>query len=153
MSFSLDNFEKLLFEKALKILKKGIPIHLPSLGMSGETLAVFREKFNFSIEWFNETRELGIRQQNGSWSGFIGALIEGHLDIAMNLAFTPDRIDVVSPGFALSKHYTSVVFKSTPTAVPSIWAIFKDWDIQSLADLIFPSSTQRISYGDETPKS
>ena len=122
--------------------------HGEMLGENGEIISMFKEKFNFSIQWYGGPQEYGIKSRNGKWNGYIGALIEGDLDVnTVNLGFVPDRVEVVSPGFPLAKHSTAVTYKRSSASMSKVWAIFQIFSNQLWIIIAVSLLTFSISIG------
>ena len=166
--FSRDIFERRQDFKGSKIItNKGQPFsfHITNsgnlLGRSGEILGLVKEKFNFSIEWYNGPHVYGAKpENNGKWTGYIGALMNGSLDFSSSfMAATGYRIEVVSPGFSLTSNNVMVIFKRVQSNETNLLAIFEIFSIElwtiiatsALAFIIFlmqgrPKEIQTATY-------
>ena len=97
-----------------------------------EILELFREEFNFTIEWL---------PYPGSWNGMIKELTENEIDLGpYGFTHIASRTMVVSPGLTLAQKYQVVYFWKAPNLSPGWFSILKtfsfDFWMLSMAAII-----------------
>ena len=97
-----------------------------------EILELFREEFNFTIEWL---------PYPGSWNGMIKELTENEIDLGpYGFTHIASRTMVVSPGLTLAQRYRVVYFWKAPNLSPGWFSMLKtfsfDFWMLSMAAII-----------------
>ena len=96
-----------------------------------EILALFREEFNFTIDWLSYSGSYGAYDPiNETWNGMMNELIENETDLApYDFTQIASRNLFASPGFTLTKTYKQVYFWKTPNLSPGWFSMLKTFSI------------------------
>ena len=90
-------------------------------------LELFREEFNFTIDWLPYPGFYGAYDPiNESWNGMMKELIENETDLGpYDFTQIASRNMFVSPGLTLMKTYKEVIFWKAPNLSPGFFSMFK----------------------------
>ena len=97
-----------------------------------EILALFREEFNFTIEWLPFPGSYGTYDPiNKSWNGMMKELTENEIDLGpYDFTQLAIRNMVASPGLTLTKTYVVVHFWRAPNHSPGWFSMLNTFSIE-----------------------
>ena len=125
--FEQDIFERRVNFKGAKIITADGTMRLHEYDtITRKVLYLMEKKFNFSAEMYRqEPLDFGTKLANGTWTGFVAAMMDGKMDFCASvMAFSTYRLEVVSPGFGFEMNDRYFVFRKPKSSGTDAFAIF-----------------------------